>query len=137
MASVSKSMDQRPLQQFYSYLKSKGQTGSIGIIEKNIKNYDNPESIKKIKRELIKIEGNGVPLIFKPLAGGKRRCRTMKKHHKRTHKKMRGGYIYSSSKELDKASSVISASSGSKTTSSKSSNSKSKRKDKTRRKSMK
>jgi predicted nucleic acid-binding Zn-ribbon protein len=71
------------------------------------------------------------------LKGGKSRCRTMKKHHKRTHKKMRGGYIYSSSKELDKASSVISASSGSKSTSSKSSNSKSKRKDKTRRKSMK
>jgi hypothetical protein len=38
----------------------------------------------------------------------------MKKRHRRS-KKMRGGYVYSVSKELDKESSVVSASSGSKT----------------------
>lgn len=57
--------------------------------------------------------------------GGKRKRRTMKKRHKRTHKKMRGGYVYTSSKNLDKSSSEISSSLGS------TSNSKSKTRHKT------
>lgn len=64
---------------------------------------------------------------------GKRIRKTMKKRHRRTRKKMRGGYIYSASKQLDKASSVISSSSSSKSKS----KSKSQIKDKTRRKYMK
>jgi DNA repair exonuclease SbcCD ATPase subunit len=59
--------------------------------------------------------------------GGKRRRKTMKKIHRRTRKKMRGGYIYSSSKELDKASSVVSSSSTSKSSSGSKSKSKSKK----------
>lgn len=49
------------------------------------------------------------------LRGGRRRRKTMKKKHRKTHKLMnkyqRGGYIYSTSKELDRASSIISKSS--------------------------
>jgi ABC-type transporter Mla subunit MlaD len=48
--------------------------------------------------------------------GGRRKRRTMKKRPKKTRKlmkkKQKGGYVYSASKELDKASSVISHSSG-------------------------
>ena len=60
------------------------------------------------------------------LRGGKRRRKTMKKRGRKSRKTYRGGYVYSSSKELDKASSVISSSSN--TTSSRGSlfNSKSK-----------
>jgi hypothetical protein len=73
------------------------------------------------------------------LRGGKRKRKTMKKRHRRTRKKMKGGYIYSTSKELDKSSSIISAtsnskSSTSKSSTSKSSTSKSNKKDKTKRK---
>ncbi len=115
MISVSKSMDQADLLSFYTYLNNKGKGSSSGIIQGNIKEYNNPESIKKVKSELTKLKGEGVPLIFgQPVRGGKRRRKTMKKRNRRTRKKMRGGYIYSSSKELDKASSVVSASSGSK-----------------------
>ena len=46
------------------------------------------------------------------LQGGKRRRRTMKRYGKKN-KSYKGGYVYSSSKELDKASLVISSSSGS------------------------
>jgi hypothetical protein len=50
------------------------------------------------------------------LRGGRRRRRTMKKRPKKTRKlrkRQKGGYTYSASKELDKASSVISNSSSS------------------------
>lgn len=50
------------------------------------------------------------------LRGGRRKRRTMKKRPKKTRKlmkkKQKGGYVYDNSKELDKASSVISHSSG-------------------------
>jgi DNA repair exonuclease SbcCD ATPase subunit len=42
------------------------------------------------------------------MRGGKRRRRTMKKRSKKTKKILKGGYVYSFSKELDKASSVVS-----------------------------
>jgi DNA repair exonuclease SbcCD ATPase subunit len=55
---------------------------------------------------------------YKLLKGGKRRRRTMKKRPRKTYKKrqmqkqrQRGGYVYSSNKKLDDASSVVSASS--------------------------
>jgi len=55
------------------------------------------------------------------LRGGKRRRRTMKKKHRKTHKlikkNQRGGYVYSTSKELDRASSIIGKSSRTKSTS--------------------
>ena len=105
-------------------------------IDQQINNFDRGDgAATSAIRDILQRNQIKVPALR--TTGGKRRRRTMKKRHRKTHKKMRGGYIYSSSKELDKASSVISASSGSKSTSSKSSNSKSKRKDKTRRKSMK
>ena len=67
------------------------------------------------------------------LKGGKRKRnrKTMKKRSKRTKKLMKnlkGGYVYSSSKDLDKASSIISASSKSKFNSNSNSKSKSNKK---------
>ena len=50
-------------------------------------------------------------------SGGKRRRRTMKmrsKSKRRSKKSYKGGYVYSSSKELDKASSIVSTSSNTK-----------------------
>lgn len=65
----------------------------------------------EIKRNNIQNILSRNPSVFN-FVGGKRRRKTMKKRHRKTQKKMRGGYVYSSSKELDKASSVISSSSG-------------------------
>jgi hypothetical protein len=63
------------------------------------------------------------------LRGGRRKRKTMKKRPQRTRKLrklQKGGYTYSSSKELDKASSVISNSSSSRSRSRTNSGSKSK-----------
>lgn len=72
---------------------------------------NNINSINIIKTNLQKLQTLGFNFDFNNRTGGKRKYKTMKKRHRRTHKKMRGGYIYSSSKKLDKASSVISTSS--------------------------
>jgi hypothetical protein len=77
------------------------------------------------------------------LKGGKRKRKqkTMKRRSKRTKKLMKnlkGGYVYSSSKDLDKASSIISASSNSNSNSNSKSKSKSNKKaHKTKRRSSK
>ena len=94
------------------YRKIPGQ--SQYIIQNNIKGTE-PSNIRAVKLELKKLYEE-TPNIQKHMnfnssvrRGGKRRRRTMKKRNRRT-RKMRGGYIYSASKELDKASSVVSAS---------------------------
>jgi chromosome segregation ATPase len=114
---------------FYRNLNGTPNQSSINIIQNNIKRAverDDEQSIKSIKDELQKIINSGnVPLL-----GGKTRRhkrhgkrKTMKKKHRKTRKpikkKYKGGYVYSSSRDLDKASSVISASSSSKSTSNK------------------
>ena len=100
----------------------------INYVDRN-----DPQAIATLKQilEQKKLE---VPTIIN---GGKSRRhkrrggrKTMKKRHRRTHKKMRGGYIYNTSKELDRASSVISKSSSSRSSSI--SKTKSNRKHKTR-----
>jgi chromosome segregation ATPase len=78
------------------YIKSNMNTEDV-IVKRNIRNY-----LKDYTGDLLK--------------GGKRKRnrKTMKKRNKRTKKLMKnlkGGYVYSSSKDLDKASSIISASS--------------------------
>jgi predicted nucleic acid-binding Zn-ribbon protein len=89
-----------------------------------------PTDVQTLKKIL---SDNKLKVNPPSINGGKRRHRTMKKRHRRTRKKMRGGYVYSASKELDKASSIVSKSSSSKSKS----KFKSQNKDKTRRKSMK
>ena len=100
----------------------------INDVERN-----NPQAISTLKQILEQNKLN-VPTSMN---GGKSRRhkrrggrKTMKKKHKKTRKlakkNYRGGYVYSASKDLDKASSVISASSSSKSSSGK--------RDKTRRK---
>jgi len=88
-------------------------------IQTNISNAKNgdPQSIDEIKRVLTanQIKVRPPSSIF----GGKRTSKTMKKKNSKTRKlnrklKQRGGYTYSSSRELDKASSIVSSSSGSK-----------------------
>jgi len=89
---------------------------------------ENPDTIKR----LLRLNQIIIPNPNNP-AGGKRKRRTMKKRPRKTRKikkRQRGGYIYSSNKELDSASSVISNSSASKSLSS----SKSKTMSKTRNK---
>ena len=114
---------------FYRNLNGTPNQSSINVIQNNIKRAverNDEQSIKAIKDELQKIINSGnVPLL-----GGKTRRhkrhgkrKTMKKKHRKTRKpikkKYKGGYVYSASRDLDKASSVISASSSSKSTSNK------------------
>jgi len=124
--------------------KDNGQFGRFirgldGQIQKQINDVVNsvdrndPQAIATLKQILQQNKIN-VPTIMN---GGKSRRhkrrggrKTMKKKHRKTRKLAkkiyRGGYVYSASKDLDKASSVISASSSSKSSSGK--------RDKTRRK---
>ena len=100
-----------------------GNGESVRIIQLNLKKTD-PDSINIVKEEFQKF-------INASRGGGKRKRKqkTMKKRSKRTKKLMKnlkGGYVYSSSKDLDKASSIISASSKSKSNSNSKSKSKSK-----------
>ena len=115
---------------FYSQIPKKSMT----TIQQNV--YEarrgNADAIKIIKDELF-ANKEKADLHLKPLSGGKRRRRTMKKRQRKTRKlmkKMRGGYVYNTSKELDRASSVISKSSSSRSSSI--SKTKSNRKHKTR-----
>ena len=94
------------------YIKNNMNTTDV-VVKRNIRNYLNGYTGDLLK------------------GGGKRKRnrKTMKKRSKRTKKLMKnlkGGYVYSSSKDLDKASSIISASSNSKSNSN--SNSKSNKK---------
>jgi len=95
----------------------------------------NPQSIDEIKRVLsanqIKVRPPSSSIF-----GGKRRSKTMKKKNSKTRKlnrklNQRGGYVYSSSKALDKASSIVSSSSSKSRT-----KSKNKSKNKTRTKTI-
>jgi len=113
-------------------------------IDNNIRSFDaNDENAIRVISEILEKNKIKVPSFIG--SGGKRRRRTMKKRHHKTRKhnkkQQKGGYVYSTSKDLDKASSVISSSSGSTSSSTSKSKSKSKsksrHKDKTRRNSMK
>jgi chromosome segregation ATPase len=86
----------------------------------------NPQSIDEIKRVLTANQIKVRPPSS--ISGGKRRSKTMKKKNSKTRKlnhklnrklKQRGGYVYSSSRELDKASSIVSSSSSKSRTKSK------------------
>lgn len=125
LSTLRSNPDKRPYLRFIKSLDSqiaRQINDNIGKFNPN----DNNDPIRKL------LQDNKITVNLEPsILGGKRRHKTIKKKHRRTRKKMRGGYIYSSSKLLDKASSVISSSSSSK------SKSKSQVKDKTRRKFMK
>ena len=110
---------------FYKQIPNESET----IITTNVREARNGD-IKAKKTIVEELKKNKNKLSF--LEGGKSRRnkkyrgrRTMKKHHRRSYK-MKGGYVYSSSRDLDKASSIVNASSGS----SKSSSSKFKSKSK-------
>jgi len=80
-----------------TYIENNINTTDV-VVKRNIRNM-----LKRYRGELLK-GGKGK---------GKRnkKRKTMKKRSKKTRKLFKGGYVYSSSKELDKASSIISASS--------------------------
>ena len=119
-------MNQQKKDLFYRNLQSTPSRGSIRIIQENIRGaIDNrdEQAINIIKGELAKILANNNAALVR---GGKSRKykkqKTMKKRHRKTRKpskKYKGGYVYSASKDLDKASSIISASSSSKSRSNK------------------
>lgn len=103
-------------------------------INRNIVNADRGDrdainAIKSILRDNQTIINNS------SLFGGRQRSKTMRKKQRKTRKsksrKQRGGYVYSSSRELDKASSIVSASSGSKTRSKSKNKSRNKSKNRT------
>jgi DNA repair exonuclease SbcCD ATPase subunit len=116
---------------FYRSLNSQGKSLSTNKIQSAIGNArnNNEPAINTIKQELKNLKDSGVMLNFNNLRRGGKRIRkrkTIKKCNRRTRKKMRGGYVYSGvSKELDRASSIISTSSRTKTANTKSSNTKS------------
>ena len=120
--------DQRAKDMLYNDLRGKTEASSISKIQNSISKArntmdQNDPDVIVIKSELKKLKDAGVRLNFNMPGsyGGKRKYRTMKKRNKKSRKIMkkrqRGGYVYSSSKELDKSSSVISESSGYKTNS--------------------
>jgi DNA repair exonuclease SbcCD ATPase subunit len=112
--------DQPRKDNFYRNLNGSPNQSSINVIQNNIRraiDRNDDQSINAIKGELQKIITSGnVPLL-----GGKsrkhrrhRKRKTMKKKQRKTRKLKRyqmGGYVYSASRDLDKASSIISASS--------------------------
>ena len=105
--------DKREYNTFIQSLNREGKQAIGQQINDDINKFDSGDStaISKIQNILTQNQINVPPLRT---SGGRRR-KTMKKRHRKTYKKMRGGYVYSVSKELDKESSVVSASSGSKT----------------------
>ena len=116
-------LNQQKKDLFYRNLQNTANRGSIKIIQENI-NTPGPGPVDTIKAELAKILANNNSALVK---GGKSRKykkqKTMKKRHKKTRKlgkNYKGGYVYSASKDLDKASSIISASSRSRSRSNKS-----------------
>ena len=115
LIGVSNSENQEPLKRLYTSLRSTPNALYINKIQSAINNAkrNDPIAIKQIKQALKELKEKGVNINFNipGSRGGKRRRKTMKKRHRRTRKKMRGGYNYSPSKELDKSSSVISGSS--------------------------
>lgn len=117
--------------EYGQFIRSIGDGQIARQINDNISNFDRNDQTALDNIKNILINNNIQVPEPKVTYGGKRRHKTMKKRHRRTRKKMRGGYIYSTSKELDKASSIVSSSSNSKT------KSRYRNQDKTRRKSMK
>ena len=83
-------------------------SNDIQLLENNIRNFDNNDtnSIEQITQFLQTNKINVPPL--RALYGGKRKRKTMKKRHNKTHKKIRGGYIYKESAKSKKNSEDIS-----------------------------
>jgi predicted nucleic acid-binding Zn-ribbon protein len=131
--------NESPSGQYLQYMEKLKRMPNGGIIKRDIDNLikraeeGNGAAIEEIKRIL---KTNKLKVDTYRQFGGKRRHKTMKKRHRRTRKKMRGGYVWKRDKNLDNASSVVSISSNSKFKSY-SSKSKSQKNDKTRRKSYK
>lgn len=104
-------------------------------IDNNITLFDRGDrNAEDIIRNILQTNNIEVPILRK--TGGKRRRKTMKNRYKRTHKKMRGGYLWKQNKNLDNASSILIVSSNS-NSNSKSLTSKKTQKKKTHRKSYK
>ena len=120
--------DQRKKDSFYASLRGTSNQNAIDIIQRNIRNAidkNDQESINNIKSVLQTILNTNSGNISL-LKGGKYnnyiRRKTMRKRHGKTRKLgtrklgnsrkfgQKGGYIYNTSKDLDKASSIISSS---------------------------
>ena len=125
--------DQRKKDSFYASLRGTSNQNAIDIIQRNIRNAidkNDQEAINNIKSALQTILNTNSGNISL-LKGGKYnnyiRRKTMRKRHVKTRKRktrklgtrklgnsrkfgQKGGYIYNTSKDLDKASSIISSS---------------------------
>ena len=120
--------DQRKKDSFYASLRGTSNQNAIDIIQRNIRNAidkNDQEAINNIKSALQTILNTNSGNISL-LKGGKYnnyiRRKTMRKRHGKTRKRrtrklgnsrkfgQKGGYIYNTSKDLDKASSIISSS---------------------------
>ena len=111
-----------PKTQYTEFIKTLG-ADAKNAISKVIGQKDSPATFDLLKKILGHYKPD-VPDVI--VTGGKSRKykkqKTMKKRHGKTRKlskTYKGGYVYSASKDLDKASSIISASSSSKSRSNK------------------
>lgn len=100
---------------FYGFLRTNGKGNLLNPLQTNIRAAQRippqPQAVQQIKNVLNGLVNERLNFNFNlPRYGGKKQRKTMKKRHRRTRKKMRGGYVYSASKELDKVSSLISSS---------------------------
>lgn len=120
-----------PLYNKFMDLTPQGKNNILGLITNTADNefiksilpnegFDSDDDKQKME-DILKNHKNALDKEYeitdKGFTGGKRKRKTRKRSHKKTKKTkkgLKGGYVYSSSKELDKASSVISDSSYSK-----------------------
>ncbi len=96
-----------PLYDKYMKLTSEQQSEIINSLESKYRNEMLGNNKQNIQNILSRYYNGNL------LKGGKRKRRTMKKRARKTMKrrKQRGGYVYSTSRDLDRASSIISSSS--------------------------
>lgn len=106
-----------PLYDKYSKLSNEEREAILDKIrEKNERDYQiimesfsKAESDPVFKRNIQNVLSRNSDIMF----GGRRKRRTMKRRGKKTRKLYKGGYVYSSSKQLDESSSIITSSSDS------------------------
>jgi len=103
--SLRTNSDKREYGQFINSLEGQIQK----LINDNISTFDSGD--ESAIRQILNNNQIKVPSSKQTFGGKKRSRRIMKKIHRKTHKKMRGGYTYKKSKNLEKASSIISKSS--------------------------
>ncbi len=145
LMNLHSQVDKGQYQRYVQRLDGQTQNNIAKIINKA--NSGDQSAINTMKQIL---QQNSLKVPNVSINGGKSKSKIStnkykknKKNKRKTYKKMKGGYVYSASKELDNSSSVVSdtSSSDSETTHSKSSSktksTKLKRKNKTRRKFMK